>query len=502
MAVMRRCRDLLVMMVLLVLMLPARASAEPGDLETALAEVDAVGGLVTLDDLDTDLEGADRWPSGECLVALSPRHLGPTRVDATLSATASGLSFAGRWRRQGNATSQSAWLGWTHPAVSMGVGGGGLSHGAGLLTAGPGGRSVLSVDGRLVPGRAGWRQSCSLGSRSRLEGAWLEARMGGFQMSGALARDLEARVVRLTRVAFRRGGTEASALVLRRVGCEGMSVATTLDAEPWHLDLDATRWTNLEKGGGKAALIAVRRRIPAVLVEVQAAVSDAPAGAPQALKPACLLSWRSRGWAARMVRRFAGLRLGMALGWSRGRKAGSARGDVQIRRRLECMASGRFNGGERWQARVRRTEYDHEGWIDGAPWLPPARTMGRRLTSLLLRCDREVPLGEVSVAWRQRHEDDGARHLVTLGWRLDTGGLRIRAQLQNAWGQPLDLVSLGVPVGGYYVVQHWGHWQSGVWLGVEGERILRWQAAVVVRRPADVAVPSAVEGRIGVGVCF
>ena len=154
-------------------------------------------------------------------------------------------------------------------------------------------------------------------------------------------------------------------------------------------------------------------------------------------------------------------------------------------------------GRGRWRVHLRGRADRDAAWSPAAPWLSPRHEIAPLRLGVALRVQHPVAAGRLSVDWRQHRDDGRVRHLLRCGWRRDWPRLRLRAEVQSAWGEVVDVVSLAVPVSGYYVVQHWGRWVSGGWLGLEGRGGWRWQAAVVARWPVEPASRARLEGRLG-----
>jgi len=437
------------------------------ELQQALDEVAAAGALV-------DPEVLSFWDASEAQVrwSLRGRDDGPTVHDLRLAAEGHGVRLGARWRRQTAGDEGAGWLEWATGRQRLGAGAGGFHHGAGLVSAAPGARARLDAGSSLRPATAGWRSSTSVTSE-RVTAVWAALRAASVGLHAAAGRDEEGRPMQLAMVGV--GETNRlSALWVQRADGQGLSLAASSRRGDWRLDSEVARW----HGSNRALTATVTGRPRGWVLEAQGAVADAAEPMPGALRPASLLGWRGRGWSLRAVGRpWPEVRAGLLLAGAICREPEPARGDLRTRHRCELTVSGTG-----WRLRWRHDEEQIWAWQDEAPWLPPAAGSRRPVTWLAVTVRRPVAHGEALLDWRRRQELEGARQLLALGWRRELGAVRFQARCQAAWGQPLDLVTLSVPVYGYFLVQHWGHWDAGAWFAVEGRGRWRWQLAVAQRR--------------------
>jgi hypothetical protein len=170
------------------------------------------------------------------------------------------------------------------------------------------------------------------------------------------------------------------------------------------------------------------------------------------------------------------------------------------RHRLELQATGRVGDDGRWRVRWRRIDEWRQERSRTEPWLRPEPRPDPPRTDWSLAVEHPAHGGQVRLRWRIKDDGTRTRQLLALGWRRDWPACRLRCQWQSAWGDDADLVTLAVPVRGYFAVQHWGRWRSGFWLGLEGRGRWGWQIAVLRRLAADPTAAAELIGQIGLRV--
>lgn len=455
------------------------------ELEAALDEVIAADGLLDADEV-AEVGSRWSWPAGEVATVLRVQEGSIERNGATLHVNEGAVQAAGRWQDDRNGRRLVGWLAVEHPAVAAGVGAGGLRHGGGLVSASAGSRSSLDATSNLLAPAPGWRGTRSVSASDRLQLGWVRTRRGPLGAFGGHGTDDDGVAVRVARAAWSRADREVAVLWLERAGRRALSVSLDQAGGGWRATAEAARWGQ----GNAAVLVAASARRGSWRGQFQAAIASAADDMPGSRRPACLLGWYGHGWALRLQGR-PWIRVGLSglLAWSLARDPRRLPGDERERWRAELVWSASTPERGRWQLRGRIDQQRERAWSPDRPWLPAEPSASPALIALAATHERPAAGGRWRVAWRWRQKDAAARHLVTTTWRRTLGGVRFGVGWQAAWGEPVDLVSLDVPVAGYYLVQHWGGWRSGHWLGMEGTGRWGWQLAIVSRQPALTAAP-------------
>ena len=478
------------------------AAVDPDELAAMLADLEASGGLLTRDEaalLTGASPGGDvprgrirgHWRVG---MTLDP-HAPPTGF-VDLDAAGAGASARLRLRRRHDGDTAAGWASWTGRGLGLTAGRGSPAMGMGLLAAPTGARSSLSLSSSLAPARSGWRPSTSLGDDALAAGVVLRGEHGHFAGAAAVATDQAGRDLRWAW--GRAGGVDAG--VLQRGEARGGSVVLRRREGPWRIHVEGARWWRDRSAPPERAAAGWLTWTGADWnVEWQGATSRAASGLPGGVRPACLGGWWADGWALAVRRhrrgrwRWGGL---YASGWTADtdRPEGGAR-NRRVLVEMEVAAPGSTG----WEARVRRQVDTAWRLPDGAPWDPPERTALRQRLWLAGRVWAPWAGGRVTASWRRLEEDGGGRSFVAIQWQTHGRRVRWRAAAQAAWGEPLDLVTVSAATADLVRLQHWGRWRSGLALGAEGRGAWRWQAGVLVRRPADVDAGLDVEALVGVG---
>jgi hypothetical protein len=346
----------------------------------------------------------------------------------------------------------------------------------------------------LLARAPGWRGTTSVAAADRLLLGWARAQAGPVSVLGGRGRDVDGGPASLVRASWSAPAGDVAVLWLARDGREAMSVSVDRSGPRWRATAEAARWGQ----GNSAAVAAVAAERGRWRGQLQAGVASAVDDLPGSRRPACLLGWYGRGWALRMQGR-PWPRVGLAglLAWSQARDPRRLPGDLRERWRAELVWSLTTPGQGRWRLRWRVDQEWQRKWPREASWLPAERWPQPALTWLAATWEQTVAGGRLRADWRLRQKNHDARQLLSATWRRDLGPVRLRGGWQAAWGAPVDLVTLAVPVAGYYLVQHWGQWRSGLWLGLEGTGRWGWQLAVVTRTPAAAAGPVQWTAHVG-----
>ncbi|MEZ4387660.1 MAG: hypothetical protein R3D98_08795 [Candidatus Krumholzibacteriia bacterium] len=472
---------------------PADTTLADVDLAAALDEVAAAGGVADPAELPA-MDPFWRWPSGEMMVDVRGGAAGVERTRGGVELEARPVRLAGRWQRTDAGTAVAGWFVADRGGWSAGMGHGGLQHGVGLVSAAPGGRSSLDAGSSLLAPRQGWRGTLSEASTGGWQAIWARGERGPLAVLAADGRDQDGRPVSLQRLAWSGRGIDLAVLRTRRDGRRATSLSFLQAGHGWRVVGEAAAWS----GHGSAAVVTAMVDQGAWRGELQVALSRVTASPAGGLRPATLLGWRGRGWTLRWQRkvRHAVVLEGLVT-WSRARDLDAAAADERERLRADLIWSGALPGRGRWHLRGRLDQERQWRWQAAEPWSPPA--VMAVMPRWWLTAGGDLPLagGELRLSWRLSQKDRQARHLLSGQWSADHGAIRLRAGWQTAWGPPVDLVSLSVPVPGFYVVQHWGDWRSGAWLGLAGRGRWGWQLAVVARRPTARNQPAEVTGQAG-----
>jgi hypothetical protein len=477
-------RFLIVLAVAAAIGTPRAGAVDPDDLAAMLADLEASGGLLTEADLAAlGLPNAPS-PRGAWELGLVAGDGAPPRTEIRAARRAARWTFQLRARQRADVAEFRGWVRAAVGELAVIAGGGALAHGAGLLAAPAGRRSSLTADAAMLPPSAGWRPSTATAATVRgLAATWSSSSL---RFGCSTARDGEGRAAGHLRADVDLGGMRLGAAVLRRGKGGGGGLALDWRRGPWRVAAETARWRGLAaQGEGRAWHVAAGWRGRRWRLEGQAAVSDAPEGLPGSARPACLPGWRGRGWALRLVARPAP-RLTVALVHGRGEKRDpdQAAGRRDGRALLGLRVRGRTGAGARWELRLRRLHDEGRRWDPVQPWRPAAVTARRVRSWLTLALTLPARGGEARVTWRWLEEAGESRQLLAAVWSGHPAWGRWRAGLNLAWGAPLDLVAVSAPAPGLVRLRHWGHWQSGLLLGVGGGRRWRWELAGELRRGA------------------
>jgi hypothetical protein len=485
----------------------ASLAVDPDDLAAMLADLEALGGVLDSDDLallrDAYREqepgtGPVFRPRGEWLLAANARDGSAPRLEARLRQGGRRLRFGGRVQRSGTAQQGVLWLTAAGSQWQVAGGAGSLGHGSGLLSAPLGARSSLTVDASLLPSAPGWRPSQAVTMPQRLDGLALDLSAGAINLQFGRAQDQDERPAQHLRLAL----GDHRRLSLGLLGLQrDQALASGLDLRvqrgPWRLTGEAAVWRlQADQAAARAWVLTVGWRRHRVLAEFQAAGSRAAGGMPAAQRPACLPGWFGEGWAWRLrARTVAGLQVGLAGGGGEDRHAQTATGRRRTRHQLAMTVHGPWLEEGRWELRWRRLDEAYHGWDPDQPWLPAG--LDRRQSRTWLTGLVEQPLGGGTgqFSWRRLEESGQARNLLGVRWQRTTARLRWRVGWQAAWGEPLNLVTVSVPVSSLIRLRHWGTWDSALLAGVEGRGRWRWQLGGELRRRS----PDSGGGMVGEG---
>jgi len=460
------------------------ATPDPDDMAALLSDLEASGGVLTQAEI-AGLSSGPRPPAtGGFFLGYGRRLDGATRLDALLERRGSLLSGRMRWRRDQGGDLVGGWLQVQSGAWQPEGGGGSVRHGFGLLSAPIGARQSLSPESTLLPRTPGWRPSTALTAANGQVGLALDGRLGGQQFLVAVSRDDLGQTTECARVGLVATGSHLGFMGLKRGQSQGQSLDARWERGPWRVVGEGARWRLDPAGAWQGAWALVvgwsDRRWRA---EIQGAATEAAAPLTGALRPACLGSWQAQGWAARLSGRpGSGMHLGMSWCGDRSRDPDRVdRGPLE-RQQLAVAVSGRWSWGGHWEVRLRRAQHRQRSWDPDQPWLPAAVTSDRLRHWLLLQAELPTERGEVRVSWRRLEEGTEARNLSSIRWQQMLGTVQIRLGLQSAWGDPLDLVSVSAPVRGLIRLRHWGSWDSGILMGIQGQGAWQWELGGEVRR--------------------
>jgi len=471
------------------------AALDPDELAALLADLEAQGGLLSSDDLallEATREPDEPAPAsagpaarGQWLLAADLRQTAPPRLEARLRRDDGWLRLGARVR-QDEAEKQA--IGWAQSGRSlwrMTAGTGSLGHGAGLLTAPLGARASLGIESSLLPPAPGWRPSLAATMPERLEGVDVFLAGSAGSLEAGAARDVERRPVQYARLGWQGGQSVAlGVLGLRRDQARAGGVDLRWEQGPWQLAAEVGAW-RLQSGqtAQRAWFAAAAWRQRRVRAEFQAAGSRAVAGLPGARRPACLPGWLGDGWAWRLSARPAtGYRVGLAGTVGEDREQRQAAGRTRRREVLILSVAGPWSERGTWEVRWRRQDETSLAFDSLQPWLPAHVERRRSRTWLVLLVERPLKVGTGQLAWRRLEEAGQSRDLLGAGWQLTTARVRWRAGWQAAWGDPLDLVTVSVPVSSLVRLRHWGTWENSLLAGCEGRGRWRWQVGGELRR--------------------
>ncbi|MBD3222726.1 hypothetical protein GF314_15950 [bacterium] len=472
------------------------------DLASAMAEVDAADGLVDAELLLGEPE-TRIWPTGRARIAMRRRPDGAVWPGGRIELQRGAITAAGRWRRDDDGRHLAGWIRLEGARFGICAGQGVVRHGTGMLQSAIGARTSLDLHGTLLGLRHGWRGSTSVTAADRLTGMWGRWQAGSFAMVAGAGRDEAGASAVMAQVSWRTARDGLDVLGMRRATQTGVSLAAGRERGRWRAEVELARWRGGDAGDGAAASVALRCRLPSGRLELRASTSEAAGGMAGGRRPAGLGSWRARAITVRMTQRLGDdVRASLLLLSGRERDDGDAPVATAARERVEMSLRGRFGETGRWTVRARQRVGRRWTWHDDEPWLAPTLEAAPERLDVSTKASGTAADGEVAVRWRWRREGVRARHLLTAGWTRRHRQWRLRTQWQLAWGDDLDLVTLGVPAPGYYLVQHWGRWASGAWVAVERRGAWRWSVAAALRWPSDRTGPVQLDGRIGVDVPF
>lgn len=454
------------------------------EVDTALAELDQAGTPATKAEIDEYLGASAsaaagfRWLGRSGWTATGPDYL------VRLRGTSRWLSGEGRWRRERSGARSGAAAVFLGPEqLQVAAGQLGLTHGFGLLVAGPGRAVALTADGGLA------------GAGQRLR-PWTGT--AGPQTVRGVAGRLRVGVWRGAVLYGRRGerGNGAGPTAVARLGAAGSSwrFAGLLLTDP--LESGASLALRTRRGALEtAAEFSWRRPLGSarflvawlaqggwrihrdLRVEVLAGWADPGPRPVMAQKHPVFGDWAGQGVAVRGVWRAAnGLSAKLLAHRGQGdpiREPGPRHCRSLVDALLSRTWSREFSGSLRW----REGREEVTAWSERFPWLPPAPAWqdSRRVLSAVAAWNGER--GQARLRWRRIHlarnrqgvgqESGGVRSLLTVAGRRQLGsGFGMRAAWTTSWGDPVDLVSAVVPLVGYVLPRHWGYWRSEHMLGL------------------------------------
>jgi len=145
-------------------------------------------------------------------------------------------------------------------------------------------------------------------------------------------------------------------------------------------------------------------------------------------------------------------------------------------RRLELVLLGGDPRRVGWRGRLADKAETVRGWSGRLPWLPPAEISSRRETRISARLSGHAGTLGVCVAAGAAGVSRGlADGTAAAGWRTLVSlrvdgrlgpGLELDLNQVWAWGAPVDLVSVEVPVAGFARPRHWGRRDGERSLGI------------------------------------
>jgi len=359
------------------------------------------------------------------------------------------------------------------------LGGVGLAHGFGVLSAAPGRRSTLGANVRLSAGKSRIVRWTSVGDPVAVTGGAGELRLGswtarlltGTGPSGSATSGAEVHALQI-QCADANGQWS---LLCSQTGIErGASLSGGRRGGVVDGGFEIAGW---QAGPGSAPQIAWvvhlgSRPSPGAFVELSIADGGGSRGPARGGRPVALSGWNGTGWALRMgmrANRRGGVRAVLA---SAGHRA-----HASLPRRLR---SQRFAGEVWWQWRpdlklsgfLGIKSVEGRSWSERFPWELPELDLRSYRWQPAVKLQLRRPTGVVTFLVRSLSIGDGGsplrRTLVGINARWEPAeGWLARGNWTSAWGQTVDLVSAAVPVTGLLVSRHWGQWRSESVVGLE-----------------------------------
>jgi hypothetical protein len=412
---------------------------------------------------------------------------------------------AGRFRQASEGPAGGGgFLCWGDGGTGAALGGMGWQHGLGLYSAGPGlwrslsaGSALAGGGERLAPyaGHAESRAVWGASGRTTIRGLTVCALAGRLQMADPAGTNPNVGLGS-TALTWQRG--RASLLAGRQGPFLGGSFLTEVQSQRANVRLEVAGWRRRgQKRPDLAWAVDGLWRGRRGSLEGQLAAADAGPPPPLAGRPAVLPAWRGWGWALRARGRLSSATQGQAL-----LASGCGReppGESPVQQRESTLELGlRARLTDRWRCEIRGRLQREEGWgwVDRAPWLPPALYRSLCRQRCVLRVEHLAEASRLVLSLRLQSQSDPSdadapvpvrtRRLISLQverrWREHW---RFRVAGSWAWGDALDLLSVIAPVQGLVLPRHWGSWAEETLLGAEyGRGPCRWQAAAAWRTPA------------------
>jgi hypothetical protein len=372
----------------------------------------------------------------------------------------------------------------------------GLVQGHGLLVAAPGRSPALAADTGFAPPRERLVTWLGYPDSRALSGWAMEARLKSWILRILSGRrrptpTVPARHIEIIQVGIHHRNWGISATGLSGKPAMGASLAGEWMAQPLSASFETVVW---QAGHGipptGAAVLQVRwNPVRGSGIEGAFGLADHAKSPGLASRPPVLSGWSGQGFVLRAFTRFGSGFSMQALvhrGRHRDRTGSSSRNekilvDLQARKTVSPFVS--------LAVRLRSTGLRSWSWSERYPWQPPRADMPRRraVLSAQVTLERGAMGGRLLVRSYGLDQEGpgGRRNLIGLSGKYGVGqAWKLRGTWVTAWGEPVDLVSAIVPMTGYVLPRHWGHWRSETVLGLEwaghGARI---QVAGSIRYP-------------------